>query len=376
MASLRSRALAAGGESHTVTWRDPSEGMRSRTFRDRDKAQELKDFLDANGNSFKLAAKAKILKDSTSPTVAEVVDRHISLLRKPQPGTIAKYRRMAAGHIHGSDFGNTPVDRVTREAVTAWLDGLVALSRANQPSGEHLSRKSKQNVHALVSAAFKRAAEDGVMAGNPARGIAEADRADAREPVYLSRDDLDLLADEAPAEYRLFIRTLAKTGLRYSEATALRKRDVTVRAGRCSIHVTRAWKATDAGEAIGPPKTKKAKRTVACPLPLSAELIEHMAPLGLDDLLFTRPDGDYLRNSWFHKFVWQPMVTRLVQDGRLDRAPWIHEIRHAVTTHLLESGRPVHEVQAHMGHEDPQTTLRVYARLAPEAGTAAADALA
>jgi hypothetical protein len=62
--------------------------------------RSLKDFLDGDGdgdgNSFKLAAKAKVRKDSTAPTVYEVVVRHVDLLRKPQPGTIAKNRNMAA----------------------------------------------------------------------------------------------------------------------------------------------------------------------------------------------------------------------------------------------------------------------------------------
>ena len=90
--------------------------------------------------------------------------------------------------------------------------------------------------------------------------------------------------------------------------------------------------------------------------------------------MFQRPDGDYVRNSRFHKEVWQPLMGKLV-GKELDRKPWIHEIRHAHCTHLLEAGVPVHVVQARMGHEDPQTTLRVYARLAKASDAAAADAL-
>ena len=70
-------------------WWDPNAGLKPRTFSDADKAQELKDFLDSNGNSYKLVAKAKakakakVRKDSTAPTVYEVIVRHIDLLRKP-----------------------------------------------------------------------------------------------------------------------------------------------------------------------------------------------------------------------------------------------------------------------------------------------------
>jgi len=91
VASILTRELTKGGSSHTVTWRDPETGLKTRTFSDKeygpgeakDKALELKAFLDANGNTYKLAAKAKVRKDSAAPTVYEVVVRHIDLLRKP-----------------------------------------------------------------------------------------------------------------------------------------------------------------------------------------------------------------------------------------------------------------------------------------------------
>ena len=383
MASIRERARKDGGTSYTVTWRDPDAGLKSKTYSPpdystveaREKAQELKDFLDANGNSFKLAAKAKVRKDSTKPTVYEVVVRHIDLLRKPQPGTIAKYRRMAAAHIAPSDLGKTPVDKVTKAAVIDWLDELKVQSRANQPTGQPLGRKTKGNIHAVLSAAFATAVDEEVMTRNPAKGVSEADLNEAREPVYLSPEDLVMLSERVDPHYSLFIRFLSGTGLRYSEATALRRRDITFKGGRAEVRVSRAWKAAGKGEEIGPPKSKKGNRTVTCNAALSADLDKHLKELRPDDFVFQRPDGDYVRNSRFHKEVWQPLMVKLLEDGSLDRKPWIHEIRHAHCTHLLEAKVPVHVVQARMGHEDPQTTLRVYARLSKASDAAAADAL-
>jgi len=374
MATIQTRPRSDGSTGYRVVWRDPDAGIKSRTFTDAEKAQELKDFLDGNGNSFKLAAKAKVRKDSTAPTVSEVVTHHIDLLRKPQPGTIAKYRRMAAAHIDGSELGKTPVDKVNKAAVIDWLDQLTVQSRANQETGKPLGRKTKGNIHSILSAAFATAIDEEVMHRNPAKGVSEADLNEAREPVYLSPEDLVLLADRIDPHYSMFIRFLAGTGLRYSEATALRRRDITVKNGRATVRVSRAWKAVGKGEEIGPPKSKKGNRTVTCNPVLSASLIEYLQPLGLDDLVFRRPDGGYLRNSRFHKEVWQPLMGELV-GKELDRKPWIHEIRHAHCTHLLDANVPVHTVQARMGHEDPQTTLRVYARLAEASDLAAADAL-
>jgi integrase len=375
VASIQTRPRKDGATSYRVVWRDADNGIRSQTFTDKDKAQELKNFLDANGNSFKLAAKAKIRKDSTAPTVYEVVVRHIDLLRKPQPGTIAKYRRMAAAHIANSDLGKTPVDKVNKAAVIDWLDDLKVQSRANQPTGQPLGRKTKGNIHSILSAAFATAMDSEVMHRNPAKGVSEADLNEAREPVYLSPEDLVMLAERVDPHYKLFLQFLAGTGLRYSEATALRRRDLSIRNGRVTVNVSRAWKATTKGEEIGPPKSKKGKRPVNCNVALSAALTAHVQTIGQDDFVFQRPDGGYVKNSRFHKEVWQPLMVTLLEDGSLDRKPWIHEIRHAHCTHLLDANVPIHKVQARMGHEDPQTTLRVYARLSQASDTSAADAL-
>jgi integrase len=146
--------------------------------------------------------------------------------------------------------------------------------------------------------------------------------------------------------------------------------------GRCTIRITRAWKdgGTGVGEVVGPPKSKKAVRNIPCSMSLSADLVAHMETLERDDLLFQRPTGEYLRNSWFHKEQWQPLMLRLLAEDKLERKPRIHDIRAAHTTHLLEKNIPVHEVQARMGHEDPKTTLKIYARIGKNSGLAAADA--
>ncbi|GAA2141718.1 hypothetical protein GCM10009825_30540 [Arthrobacter humicola] len=266
------------------------------------------------------------------------------------------------------------MDKGNKAAVIDWLDQLTVKQGANQTKDEPLSRKTKQNIHALFSAAFVTAMDAETMTRNPAKGVAEADLNEAGEAVYLSTEDLVMLAERIDPHYSLLIRFLGGTGLRRSEATALRRRDITIRDGRAAVRVSRAWKSKGKGEEIGPPKTKKANRTVTCNATLSAALADRLQEIELDDFVFQRPDGDYVRNSRFHKEVWQPLMGELV-GKELDRKPWIHEIRHAHTTHLLDANVPVHVVQARLGHEDPQTTLRVYARLAKASDAAAADAL-
>src|SRR5690606_24176368 len=185
---------------------------------------------------------------------------------KVQPGTIKKYRSRAKLHINDSKLGNMVIDRVTKEHVMEWMDGLRSGKGANVAVGSELSSRSKGELHALLSSAFNTAVEEGVMLKNVAKGVGDAEANDGREPVYLSKEDLQLIEEAIPERYRLFIRLLSKTGLRYSEATALRKRDIRVQGKRCTVNVNRAWKATEAGEEIGVPKSKKARRNVSCGL--------------------------------------------------------------------------------------------------------------
>lgn len=364
------------GTIYRVGYRNKDTGkVTSRSFDDEDKAKIFKDFLEANDSSLKAATEVKRMHDKRVPKVHEIVTRHIDLLTKVQSGTIKKYRSRAKLHIEGTKLGNMAIDRVTKEHVIEWLDGLRSAKGANIAVGSELSNRTKGEVQALLSSAFNTAVDEGKMAKNVAKGVGDADTNDGREPVYLSKEDLEIIEDAMPERYKLFIRVLAKAGLRYSEATALRKRDIRIADKRCTIMITRAWKATDDGEEIGPPKTKKARRNVTCSLDLSAALIEHIKDMRPGELLFTRPNGEYLRNSVFHKDVWQPTVNELVKAGDLDDKPWIHEIRKAHTTHLLQAGVPVHVVQARLGHEKPQTTLNIYAQLANDDDQNAADAL-
>jgi integrase len=143
---------------------------------------------------------------------------------------------MAAAHIASSDLGRTPVGKVNDAAVIGWVDQLTVKQGANQTKDQPLSRTTKQNIRALLSAAFVTAMDAEMMTHNPAKGgVAEADLNEARVAVYLSPEDLAILADRKDPHYSLFIRFLGGTCLRYSEAAALRRRDITVRDGRAAV---------------------------------------------------------------------------------------------------------------------------------------------
>ncbi|MFI7483280.1 hypothetical protein ACH9EU_12815 [Kocuria sp. M1R5S2] len=129
MASIRELTRKDGTASWAVLWREASTGKQtSRTYLEQREAQALKDFLDANGNSFALAVQAAKRLRSTAPTVRVVVERHIERLTGVEYWTREKYTRNAALHIF-PELGSIPVDTLTRDDVAAWFNGTGTSSR-------------------------------------------------------------------------------------------------------------------------------------------------------------------------------------------------------------------------------------------------------
>ena len=363
MASIRERAHQDGSLTWAVLWRDQdSRKQTSRTFDDRREAVMLKDFLDANGNSFRRAAQSAADLRSQAPKIRDVVAAHIEGLTGVEPGTRAKYERIAAKHIVPA-LGARPVDKVTRADIAAWFNDL------------DLAPKTRKNVHALLSAALATAIVNKLIDENPAKGIRGPKSSPQREAVFLTRDEVQTIAEVIDPRWAGLVQLLANSGLRYSEATALRPCDVSTKDGRSVVRVSRAWKKTDDGEKVGTPKSPRSRRRVTLSATAGERLRNDIAGIGRAGLIYTRPGGGHLRNGWFHENVWGPAMVELEGQGLLSDRPVPHDLRHTHASWLLAAGVPIHVVSARLGHESITTTVNTYGHLVNDADRLAADAL-
>lgn len=361
MASIRKRVRKDGTFTWAVLWRDSdTDKQTSRSLVSEADAKMLKDFLDANGQSFSMAAEAASRMSSTAPTVQQVVSEHIETLTAASSGTRRTYRGQARIHIYPV-LGAVPVDRLTRAEVARWFNGMT------------IAAKSKKNVHAILSAALKTAVADGLISENVALGMRATDEVSTFEPVFLSEAQMSIIYSALPQRWRPFVELLENTGLRYGEATALRWQDVQQRDGRAALRVTRAWRRGDDGEYIGPPKTKRSRRTVTLPLWLGDALLGARGDAAAGDLMFTRPSGLHLSNSYFHLSVWMPLMKEIT--GQLGAKPRIHDLRHTHASRLIAKGVPLPVIQARLGHESITTTVNTYGHLAGDADSLAAAVL-
>jgi integrase len=294
----------------------------------------------------------------------------VDRLRDIDEATRTDYRRKIGHHFTRYPLGAMPVDRLDESAVTDWLDALTPI-RGSKPMAD----KTKRNLHSLLSAALARQVDAGTVRINPAKGLAPKATAPAREAVYLSPAAVERLVKLTPASHRLLVRTLAGTGLRWGEATALQPRHVQIRRdGRVVLQVRQAWKrGSDTATRLGDPKTPRSVRDVACSPELSAALREHLDRAAA--WLFTNGAGGPVLNANFNRDTWPMLADAMVTEGFTWERPQVKALRHSHCTHLLDAGVRVDVVQKRLGHESPATTLGVYARMTQDDDLAAADAV-
>ncbi|MFC4905588.1 tyrosine-type recombinase/integrase [Kocuria oceani] len=267
---------------------------------------------------------------------------------------------MAAKHITPS-LGAYPVDTLERADVSRWVNGL------------EISGKTKRNVHSILSAALTEAEKAGIIPGNVAKGIRMPSGETRREPVFLTRAELETIADTVPDDYSTLVHFLAGTGARWGEVTALDVRDVDLTGERGVVSITKAWKRDRGQDVLGAPKMKRGRRSVTIGPALTEKVRQHIDGRTPGELLFQRPGGGQLTNYWFFAHVWNPTLKDLADE--LPARPRVHDLRHTHASWLIQAGVPLPVIQRRLGHESITVTSDTYGHLTDDADRLAADTL-
>jgi len=378
MASVRERRRSDGTRSFAVLWRDPVTGRQtSLTYDDERDARVAKELIEAAGGHAAEAARIAEAVRAPGPLVRDVVAEHIDLLTGVGADTRSHYRGQLAAHI-APVLGAYPVAALTYRYIAGWV-------RLMGEKG--LAPKTIANVHGLLSAAMTTAVRLGYRADNPCVGVVLPKSVATRdEMTVLTRDEFALLLSKVSGFYQPLVLTLVATGLRWGEATALTAGDVDLAARPATLRVTKAWKRdADRRWYVGPPKTKRARRTVSLPDELVDVLLPLVAAKASDELLFTNTVGKQLSSSRFWTTTWTPALDAACKptlaDGspdpdasRLTKRPRVHDLRHTHASWMIAAGTDLFVLQRRLGHESITTTTETYAHLLPDQQRAAADA--
>lgn len=308
---------------------------------------------------------------TNAPTFREFATRAIEARATANERTRADYLRDLTKHVFPT-FGETPIDRINRLDVGRWQ---IALMEQDIPP----SSKTLKNVHNLASSVMEDAVREQLAPANPFRGTLRAlPSVKQEEMTFLSQGEFDQILANIPELHRPLTLTLAGTGMRWSEATALQVHDVDPMTRR--IRIVRAWKRTSSNTFyLGDPKSRRSRRTIVVSQSLIDALLPLLAGKNPAEFVFQTRYGHPVRHNNYRSRAWVRAVLAARQCdthrdpdggpcgcvGTLMKQPRIHDLRHSHASWLIGDKVSLVAVQRRLGHESITTTIDRYGHLLP-----------
>jgi integrase len=246
---------------------------------------------------------------------------------------------------------------LTPQRLQAWL---AMLARTPARGGGTLSPRTIGFAMAVLRAAIADAVRLGTLADSPFKRV----RGPHPKPKVVAAFSLAQVRrlDQVAASHRLglLFAFLWQTGLRIGEALALRWSDLDLPGG--SLQVRRSVAEVSGRLVEGAPKTAAGLREIAL-AGQTVTLLQNQAGrlrdegLGTQGLVFPSRRGTTLSRRNVTR-TW----LRLRHDAGLP--PYgLHALRHTNASLQLQAGVGLREIAAHLGHENPALTARVYAHV-------------
>ena len=290
--------------------------------------------------------------------------------RRPylEPGTWSGYEIAGRKRLLPA-FGGSPLAELSVDAIREFVAEL-----ADEVEAGELAAKTVNNALGTLVVCLNSAVEDGVLAVNPGLRVQRLPPAHI-EREYLRLDEIPRYLDACSDIYRPLAELLVGSGLRISEALALRIGDLELDEAGGAIVVYRSRK----GAAVGSTKSDRF-RSVEIGPSLSSVLrdqVARSAEIAAGDRagasLFTMPIRTMKRSQgrWESAGVSRPLDRNTVsrdwhkdalQDAALRDMP-LHALRHTAAAAWLAAGNPLMYVQRQLGHADIGTTERYYGHL-------------
>ncbi|KAA0109115.1 site-specific integrase [Mycolicibacterium sp. P9-22] len=275
--------------------------------------------------------------------------------------TLEGYRSLLDTHVLPR-WATTSVGDIEWNSVQKWVAELTASKPLNRRKGT-LSASRVRQAHHVLSAVLGHAVRLQMLASNPAADI-DLPRKTTAPRRYLTHEQVALLASEC-GDFDLLVLVLAYCGLRYGEATALRRENIDFERGR--IDVVAAVERVGRQYALGTTKTHTT-RSVPVPPQVLARLQERFVASPGRRLVFPGEDG-FLKNYEFRR-VFDPAAERAGVPGIVP-----HELRHTCASLAIRTKASIKTVQRMLGHATATMTLDLYGHLYPDELDAVAAAM-
>ena len=372
MASIVERPRK-NGVSYQVKWREPDGSQGSETWETKAEAEMWKRLLDScDGNR---SEAAKRFKDAQQGgiTLAEVFEQHLNQLTDVGPYQIKRYR--AAIRDHFTKLTGRPIVTITRTDITTWIN---EMRKKPGRYGAPMAAKTIANHHGLLSACMTTAVILGYRPDNPCKGVKLPKAAHTEDVIrFITPQEWAVIMRNMDPHFRPFFNFLVGTGLRFGEATALKANDFVLDGPTPSVRVTKAWKQDDQrGYYIGPPKTRKSRRTVSL-APSTVEAVRPLVEAAGDGYVFKLKRGGVMRSGSTFNRAWEPALKKSgyvkPSEDEPGNMPRLHDCRHTHASWMIQAGMEIFPLSRRLGHESITTSLDRYSHLMPDASFAAAQ---
>lgn len=324
-------------------WVDPSGQERSKAFPRKVDAQQHIDRV-----TTQLTTSTYVDPKAGRLTVGGAVQRYLDGFQG-KPKTLDGYQSVARSRIMPR-WESVPIDAVLTSDVAAWLRDL-------QQGDDSVSPARARQAGLILRSALERTVDDRLLAVNPVARVKLPRAAGKRPGVRLSVSELWKVADAMPTDTdRALLLTLALSGLRWGEATALQVKAVDYTAGR--LTVSRTY--TDLNGTIyeGTPKSH-ATRWVPFPKSLGDALHPLTDGKAAGDDVFRSGRGAVYRHRNWARRTFRPAL----KSAGSDESMRIHDLRGTFASLAVQGGANIKVLQRALGHESATLTLDAYADL-------------
>lgn len=259
-------------------------------------------------------------------TPQDAHDRLIEMwLDGRSPHTRSSYRRYAHQFM---SYLNKPIHLATLADIQGWRLTL---------SGK--SDNSIKTATSAIKSLFTFANKIGVLKINPGAALKQVKPKDCLNERILSELEVQtMITLETDPRNRLILRLLYSGGLRVSELSTLKWKDLKERG--------------ESGQVTVYGKGRKT-RTVLLRQDVWLELMRLKGDRDLDEPVFRSKKGGHINR---HQ-LWR-IVSLAAKRAGLEGNVSPHWLRHAHASHSLDRGAPIHLVQQTLGHESVATTSR------------------
>jgi len=338
---------------YRVVWR--GDGKRNReTFSRESDAVSFKLLVEKSGGWPAGWKPREGWVEETRPTFGAMFDAYCAdrLENKHrQDDTVDDYRRLC--QREWSHWRPVAAESIRPEEIEAW----------QKQYGSTRAHKTVMNARGLLAAVFRFGHAKGYTAVDPVLAV---DAPVKPRVVRTSVTDVHFFRPEHLAAIRRHLCPIAlpvidaglSTGMRWSEYTAVRVRNVRTAGSEPGIEVLGAWKR--GRKTLGATKTDAGFRIVYLS-PAGAEtwarIVHGKDP---DDFALTTTYGQPWRSSTFHEHHWHGALAQAREEIQLPAKSEIRMLRHTYAVMMISAGMPIEALQRQMGHESLVMTNDLY----------------